>query len=51
MIMHGRRAGLSLARLPKACNSMAKASATLVTVTATMHNCQAHIVSFMSGHA
>jgi hypothetical protein len=24
---------------------MAKASATRVTVTATMHNCQAHIVS------
>jgi hypothetical protein len=28
---------------------MAKASATRVTVTATMHNCQAHIGSVMSG--
>lgn len=51
MIMHGRCAGPSLARLPKDCNSMAKASATRVTVTATMHNCQAHIGSFMNGHA
>jgi hypothetical protein len=42
MIMHGRCAGPSLARLPKDCNSMAKASSTQVTVTATMHNCQAH---------
>jgi hypothetical protein len=51
MIMHDRCAGPSLARLPKDCNSMAKASTTGVTVTATVHNCQAHIVALMSGHA